>query len=137
MCYHKSVTPIFPVDQDLQEIFSRTGGVIEVKNEQQFNLFMTAGSIMGLYFRFVGICNDWMQEQGLDSDQTTLYLAQLFSGLAEEAVKQKTIDFKILQKKFSTIGGTNELMTRLFEEKRGTDVINGVLNEALSFIVKT
>lgn len=133
---HKSATPIFPADPDLQTIFAKTGGVIEAKSEHQFNLFMTAGSLMGVYFRFAGICDDWMQEQGLTSEQSTFYLAGLFSSLADKTVRQKPVDFKVLQQEYSTKGGTNELISRLFEEKGGGKALNRALDEAFAHIAE-
>lgn len=131
---HKSVTPIFPADRDLHAVFSRIGGVIEAENEHQFNLFMTAGSLMGVYFRFAGICNDWMQGQGLTPEQSTLYLAGLFSSLADKAVRQKPVDFKALEQEYSTKDGTNELIAHLFEKKGGEKALSSALDEAFAHI---
>jgi len=131
---HKGATPVFPADPDLQTIFAKIGGVIETENERRLNLFMTAGSLMGVYFRFAGICNDWLQEQGLEPEQAALYLAGLFSSLANEAARQKPIDFKVLQQEYSTRGGTNEMTARLFEEKGGGKALAGALDEAFARI---
>lgn len=133
---HKSATPIFPADRDLRAIFAKIGGVIEAKDEQQFNLFMTAGSLMGVYFRFAGICDEWMQQQGLMRQQSALYLARLFASLADAAAEQPDADFKVLQQEYSTKGGTNELIARLFEEKGGASALCEALDQAFAHISK-
>jgi len=133
---HKSATPIFPQDTQLKAIFAKTGGVITAKSEQQFNLFMTAGSLMGVYFRFVGLCDEWMKQQGLTGEQSTPYLASLFFSLADQAVNQKRIDFKLLQQEYSTIGGTNEMIARLFEEKGGCKALSDAMDEAFAHIAQ-
>ncbi|RCL03996.1 MAG: pyrroline-5-carboxylate reductase [Candidatus Tokpelaia sp. JSC189] len=133
---HKSATPIFPADPDLWKIFAKIGGVIEAKSEHQFNLFMTAGSLMGVYFRFARLCDEWMQNRGLTPEQSTLYVSRLFASLANTAAKNTPTDFKTLEQEYSTKGGTNELITRLFEEKGGGKALDSALDEAFNHITK-
>ncbi|RCL01023.1 MAG: pyrroline-5-carboxylate reductase [Candidatus Tokpelaia sp. JSC188] len=133
---HKSATPIFPADADLRKIFAKTGGVIEARNEHQFNLFMIASSLMGIYFHFSGLCDEWMQDRGLAPKQSSLYLATLFLTLSDEFAKQIPIDFKALEQKYSTKGGTNELIISAFEEKNGGKALKSALDEAFYYITK-
>ncbi|RCL03444.1 MAG: pyrroline-5-carboxylate reductase [Candidatus Tokpelaia sp. JSC161] len=131
---HKSATPVFPVDSDLRMIFEKIGGILELGNEEQFNVFMTAGSLMGIYFYFSRILDSWMQRRGMESKESFLYLSRLFFCLAHKAFQTKQFDFRALQKHFSTKGGTNELIVRLFKEKGGDKLLSCALDEAFFHI---
>lgn len=132
---HKSATPIFPADKDLQAIFSHIGGAVEVQSEEQFNVFMTAGSLMGVYFRFAGLCDSWLRENGLTQADTWQYLTALFSSLSDVA-KSGDTDFATLEREYSTSGGTNELITNLFLQKGGDVALKQALDEAFARISK-
>ncbi|MFZ1180175.1 MAG: pyrroline-5-carboxylate reductase [Herbaspirillum sp.] len=133
---HKTATPIFPADKDLQALFGATGGFILAEEEKQFNLFMTAGSMMGVYYRFCVLCTSWLSQKGLPEEQSMLYMTRLFKALSEEAAKegQKGKDFAVLQQEYSTKGGTNELIAKLFEDKGGAEALLAALEEGLARI---
>jgi len=127
----KMVTPIFPPQKNLQDLFSQTGGTITPTNEAQFDLFMLGGSMMGIYFKFADICANWLNTQGLECEQANLYLAQMFNCLSAQALNQKNIDFAKLQQEYSTPGGTNELITNLFATQNGAQFLQDIFNQAL------
>jgi len=116
---HQSTTPIFPSEPTLQSIFKQTGGVIVAADEKQFDLFMLGGSTMGIYFKFSGLCADWLTEQGLQAEQANLYISRLFLSLAQQSAAQANPNFKALQDEYSTKGGTNELIAKRFEDFGG------------------
>jgi len=116
---HQSTTPIFPNEKTLHSIFQQTGGVIVAEDEQQFDLFMLGGSTMGIYFKFAGLCANWLNEQGLSKEQAGNYISNLFLSLAKQSAAQANPDFKALQDEYSTKGGTNELIAQRFEEYGG------------------
>jgi len=116
---HQSTTPIFPYKKTLHEIFKQTGGVIVAEDEQQFDLFMLGGSTMGIYFKFSGLCANWLTEQSLQAEQANLYISRLFLSLAQQSAAQTNPDFKALQDEYSTKGGTNELIAKRFEDFGG------------------
>jgi len=116
---HQSTTPIFPDEPNLHGIFKQTGGVIVAEDEQQFDLFMLGGSTMGIYFKFAGLCANWLSEQGLQAEQANRYISNLFLSLAKQSAAQTNPDFKALQDEYSTKGGTNELIAQRFEDYGG------------------
>jgi len=132
---HKSATPIFPADKDLQTIFSHIGGAVEAQSEEQFNVFMTAGSLMGVYFRFAGLCDSWLRENGLSEAGARHYLTALFSSLSDVA-KNADTDFATLEREYSTSGGTNERIANLFSQKGGDVALKQALDEAFARISK-
>jgi len=132
---HKTVTPIFPADKDLEKLFGAAGGFIVAEGEAQFNLFMTAGSLMGVYYQFCGECCDWLAANGLSDAQAEQYMAPLFAALAEKANQSGAKgDFAALQQEYSTKGGTNELIAKRFEGKGGTEALASAISEAFSHI---
>lgn len=130
---HQSVTPIFPMDEDLASLFRVIGGVVAVKSEHDLNVFMTAGSFMGVYYQFMSVCHDWLKEQGLTQEETGPYLSQLFVNLAQQA-KGETVDFKALQVEYSTPGGTNELVATAFKTLGGNDALKQSFDAAFAKI---
>lgn len=123
------VTPIYPADHQLEAIFQQLGGCVVVEDENRFNLFMIAGSFMGVYFHILENCNQWLKEQGLSQEQTAPFLAQLFSNLSQEA--QKNHDFPALEQEYSTKGGTNELISKAFTSNGGDKALSDAFNSAL------
>jgi len=128
---HQSTTPIFPANSTLQQLFSKTGGVIAAKDEKQFDLFMLGGSSMGIYFKFAGLCANWLSEQGLEPEQANRYISNLFLSLAKQSVQQDNPDFKALQDEYSTKGGTNELIAQRFEDFGGNAALLKAFASAL------
>jgi len=120
---HQSTTPMFPNEPTLQSIFKQTGGVIIATDEKQFDLFMLGGSTMGIYFKFAGLCANWLNEQGLQAEQANLYISRLFLSLAQQSAAQTNPNFKSLQDEYSTKGGTNELIAKRFEDFGGNTAL--------------
>jgi len=129
---HQSTTPIFPNEPNLHGIFKQTGGVIVAENEKEFDLFMLGGSTMGIYFKFAGLCANWLNAQGLSKEQAGNYISNLFLSLAKQSVAQDNPDFKALQDEYSTKGGTNELIAQRFEDFGGNDALLKAFAAALS-----
>jgi len=128
---HQGKTPIYPEHKILQNIFTKTGGIISAKDEQQLDVFMLGGSMMGIYFKFAGICANWLKEQGLEKEQANLYISQLFNSLARQSLGNLNPDFIKLQQEFSTKGGTNEMITSLFDQQNGSEFFTKIFNTVL------
>jgi len=132
---HHSVTPVFPANALLQDLFSQTGGAAVAQSEAQFDAYMLGGSMMGVYFRFARACAGWLAAQGLDAAQASTYVAQLFANLAHEAHGRQAggqvPDFHALQREYSTPGGTNEIVAQGFEALGGVAALAQALDAAL------
>jgi len=131
---HKTITPIFPADKEVHAIFAHIGGALDLDSEEDFRMFMMAASFMGVYYAFLNCFDEWLSSKTAKKDEAALYLAKLFSALSAEAVKQEKVDFPKLEREYSTKGGTNEMISRLMQEKGGLDALKKSLDEVLRHI---
>ncbi|WP_375648614.1 pyrroline-5-carboxylate reductase dimerization domain-containing protein, partial [Bartonella sp. MU70NMGDW] len=105
--------------------------------EEQFNLFMTAGSLMGVYFNFIETAHQWFITQGLKNQQSAEFLTMMFGNLTDEMRKtiatdrSALLDFALLEKEFSTKGGTNEFLSNYFSHQGGRNALTTALEATL------
>ncbi|WP_455473859.1 pyrroline-5-carboxylate reductase [Bartonella sp. B30(2025)] len=133
----KNLTPIYPDHPFLCTVFNALGGTVVLEAEDQFNLFMTAGSLMGVYFNFIGTAHKWFVEKGLKEQQSAEFLTMMFGNLTDEMRKIiatdriASLDFALLEKEFSTKGGTNELLSNCFSHQGGSTALITALETTL------
>ncbi|WP_019221349.1 pyrroline-5-carboxylate reductase [Bartonella senegalensis] len=136
----KNLTPIYPDHSFLRKLFDALGGTLVLDAEEQFNLFMTAGSLMGVYFNFIETAHQWFIKQGLKNQQSADFLAMMFANLTDEMRKiiaadgSTPLDFAMLEKEFSTKGGTNELLSHCFSRQGGETALTMALETTLQKI---
>lgn len=126
---HQSMTPIYPQDDELAHIFTALGGVVVAQTEHELNVFMTAGSFMGVHYHFMAQCQAWLSAQGLAPEVCAPYLAKLFVNLAQQ-IQGDQVDFKALQQAHSTPGGTNELIATAFSQNGGDQALRQAIDAA-------
>ncbi|BBL53702.1 pyrroline-5-carboxylate reductase [Bartonella quintana] len=133
----KNLTPIYPDHPFLRNLFDALGGTLVLEVEDQFNLFMTAGSLMGVYFNFIKTAHQWFVTKGLKKQQSADFLAMMFGNLTDEMRKitktdcSTSLDFALLEKEFSTKGGTNELLSNCFSRQGGRSALTTALETTL------
>ncbi|WP_332061004.1 pyrroline-5-carboxylate reductase [Bartonella sp. CB74] len=133
----KNLTPIYPDHPFLRTLFDALGGTVVLDAEDQFNLFMTAGSLMGVYFNFIETAHQWFVAQGLKKQQSAEFLAMMFGSLTDEMRKiiatdgSASLDFALLEKEFSTKGGTNEFLSNCFSRQGGRSALITALETTL------
>ncbi|WP_336288060.1 MULTISPECIES: pyrroline-5-carboxylate reductase [unclassified Bartonella] len=133
----KNLTPIYPDHPFLRTLFDALGGTVVLDAEDQFNLFMTAGSLMGVYFNFIETAHQWFVAQGLKKQQSAEFLAMMFGNLTDEMRKiiatdgSASLDFALLEKEFSTKGGTNEFLSNCFSRQGGRSALITALETTL------
>lgn len=136
----KNLTPIYPDHPFLRALFNALGGALVLDKEDQFNLFMTAGSLMGVYFNFMETAHQWLVTQGLEKQQSANFLAIMFGNLSDEMRKiavnnsSETVNFALLEREFSTKGGTNELVSNCFSRQGGQTALTTALEAALQIM---
>ncbi|WP_156851478.1 pyrroline-5-carboxylate reductase [Bartonella refiksaydamii] len=136
----KNLTPIYPDHSFLRTLFDALGGTLVLDAEEQFNLFMTAGSLMGVYFNFIETAHQWFVTQGLKKQPSADFLSMMFGNLTDEMRKtiatdcSKPLDFSLLEKEFSTKGGTNELLSNCFSHQGGRSALMTALETTLQKI---
>ncbi|WP_455481694.1 pyrroline-5-carboxylate reductase [Bartonella sp. B35(2025)] len=133
----KNLTPIYPDHLFLRTLFDALGGTLVLEAEEQFDLFMTAGSLMGVYFNFIETAHQWLITKGLKKQQSADFLAIMFANLTDEMRKMiaincpSSLDFALLEKEFSTKGGTNEFLSNCFSRQGGRTALTGALETTL------
>ncbi|ENN94472.1 pyrroline-5-carboxylate reductase [Bartonella vinsonii] len=133
----KNLTPIYPDHPFLRCLFDALGGTLVLEAEKQFNLFMMAGSLMGVYFNFIETAHQWFVTQGIKKQQAADFLAMMFGNLTDEMRRITTtdgpssLDFALLEKEFSTKGGTNEFLSNCFSRQGGKDALITALETTL------
>ncbi|MCZ2328750.1 pyrroline-5-carboxylate reductase [Bartonella sp. F02] len=130
----KNLTPIYPDHPYLRSLFDALGGTLVLNKEDQFNLFMTAGSLMGVYFNFMETAHQWLVTQGLEKQQSANFLSMMFGNLSDEMRKTTSVNFSLLEREFSTKGGTNELLSGCFSHQGGQNALITALEAALQRI---
>ncbi|OPB32121.1 pyrroline-5-carboxylate reductase [Bartonella sp. AR 15-3] len=136
----KNITPIYPDHPFLRTMFNALGGVVILNEEDQFNLFMTAGSLMGVYFNFIETAYQWLVNKGLDPIYSRNFLAMMFGNLSDEMRKETeashstAVNFSSFEREFSTKGGTNEFLSDCFSHQGGQRALTMALEKTLQKI---
>ena len=127
----RGVTPIFPPDAEVAALFHRLGQAIECRTQPEFDLLAVGSALMGSYFGILEMAQDWLVTQGLPEPAVRDYLAGLFANLgcvAELGGK----DFADLRVEYSTKGGLNEQVFRVFREEGGDVALRTALDQVLA-----
>ncbi|AQX21787.1 pyrroline-5-carboxylate reductase [Bartonella sp. CDC_skunk] len=136
----KNVTPFYPDHPFLRTMFNALGRALVLHEEDQFNLFMTAGSLMGVYFNFIETAHQWLVNKGLDPLYSANFLAMMFGNLSDEMRKQiednhsTAVNFSSFEREFSTKGGTNEFLSNCFSHHGGQHALTMALEKTLQKI---
>lgn len=126
----RCVTPIFPADADVAALFDRLGQVVACRTIADFDLFAVGSALMGSYFGLLEVSQSWLEEQGLPHDAARAYLAGLFANLGRVA-EQSPAEFAALRGEYSTRGGLNEEVFRVFAQEGGTEALRAGLDSVL------
>lgn len=127
----RCVTPIFPPDPEVAALFNRLGSAVACETLAEFDLFAVGSALMGSYFGLLETTQDWLTRQGLSSAASRTYLAGLFANLGGVASASAS-DFATLREEYSTRGGLNEQIFRVFVEQNGAAALTAALDQVLS-----
>jgi pyrroline-5-carboxylate reductase len=127
----RGVTPIFPPDLQVAALFDRLGTSVLCQTPEEFDLLAISSALMGSYFGLLETAQGWLSSQGLSEAASRTYLAGLFASLGA-AAETSTADFATLRDEYSTKGGLNEQMFRVFSEKGGTAALTLALDAVLA-----
>lgn len=126
----RCVTPIHPPDGDVAALFDRLGRAVECRTMAEFDLLAVGSALMGSYFGLLGVAQGWLVEQGLPEPAARSYLSGLFANLGRVA-ERSAKGFSELQEEYSTKGGLNEQMFRVFDAEGGTEALRTALSQVL------
>lgn len=129
----RCVTPIMPPDAEVAALFDRLGQAVECRTQDEFDLLAVGSALMGSYFGLLETAQDWLVERGLPEAAARDYMAGLFANLGRVAEGSgKT--FGALREEYSTRGGLNEQVFRVFGAEGGVTALRVALDRVLERI---
>jgi pyrroline-5-carboxylate reductase len=127
----RGVTPVFPPDPEVIALFNRMGTAIPCALIEEFDLLAVGSAVMGSYFGILETVQGWLQAQGLPEVTARAYLGGLASCLGSVA-EASPAGFATLREEYSTKGGLNEQVFRVFSEMGGKGALTGGLDSVLA-----
>lgn len=118
-----SSTVIYPADATACALFSKVGQVIEVDSMEHYDALVAATCTMGTYFGVLETLSDWLASQGIDHQQGSAHLRQVFFNLARHSSASTDKTFAQLRTTYSTRGGLNEQLYADFKREGGIAAI--------------
>jgi pyrroline-5-carboxylate reductase len=126
----RCVTAIIPPDPEVAALFDRLGQAVECRTQEEFDLLAVGSALMGSYFGLLEVAQDWLVERGLPEASAKDYMAGLFANLGRVA-EASGKSFGALREEYSTRGGLNEQVFRVFGEAGGVDALLVALDRVL------
>lgn len=127
----ESPTGIYPRDPIATALFSEIGAAFEVDSETQFDALCVATATMASYFAFADCVTSWLARHEIPAQQARDYMANVFAGLADTALRAPERSFETLAVEHATRGGTNEQIrnhiTRDGAFQSLTEALDGVM----------
>jgi pyrroline-5-carboxylate reductase len=127
----RGVTPIFPADREVAALFDRLGTAVECRTQEEFDLLAVGSALMGSYFGLLETAQGWLVGQGLPEASARTYLSGLFGSLSGVA-EASTTAFADLRDEYSTKGGLNEQMFRVFADQGGAEALRAAMTSVLT-----
>lgn len=126
----RCVTPIIPPDAEVAALFDRLGQAVECRTQGEFDLLAVGSALMGSYFGLLEQTQDWLVERGLPKAAAKDYMAGLFANLGRVA-EGSGKEFAALREEYSTRGGLNEQVFRVFGEEGGVVALRSAMDRVL------
>ena len=127
----RCVTPIIPPDAEVAALFDRLGQAVQCRTQEEFDLLAVGSALMGSYFGLLEVAQDWLAEQGLPDAAARDYMAGLFANLGRVA-EGSGRPFAALRAEYSTQGGLNEQVFRVFRDQGGDVALRTALDQVLA-----
>lgn len=123
-----SVTPIYPPNDVVKDLFDSLGGSVEVTDESSFDAFSATTATIAAHFAYIDTIAHWLGTHGVPADDAAKYVSSVFVGLGEALKAGESLD--ALVKEHATPGGNNELFLKTLTERgvrdevtRGLDLV--------------
>ncbi|MTI08996.1 NAD(P)-binding domain-containing protein [Curvivirga aplysinae] len=112
-------TPIFPDNAAVQELLDPVVTVIPVEDEEEFELGSVFGCIGGWVYTLIGQLQNWLEKQGMPSEQARSLAIETFHGATSLAKEQPTMDLLEQANLIATEGTFTKFFQDTFEDKGG------------------
>ncbi len=121
-----------PQDPSIEALFERIGTAVSVSDEEQFNLFGAASSLMADYFDQVAAVSSWMESHAMAPDTAARYTTSLYHALASLTLGQTPDALKSMSAECLTPGGLNEQFLRSRTASGSRDTLKMGLDDILA-----
>jgi pyrroline-5-carboxylate reductase len=110
---HNGTCLLTPPDQAkdfLFPIFKSLGACLNCETEKQLTTLMVPSCMMGPFYAMLKNTTDWLEAQGINPDDASLYVGRAYMGMAKDAVEgcESSTHFKALIEE-QTPGGINAM----------------------------
>ncbi len=117
IAFGRGPTPIYPPDPVVAALFDKVGFAIPVDTPELFDALTSVTATMAPYFALAAAISDWLAGHGLPEAQARRYVAGVFDGLAQTAIRAGEKSFEELAVEHATAGGLNEQLRRRLTEQ--------------------
>ena len=121
-----------PQDPSIEALFERIGTAVSVSDEEQFNLFGAASSLMADYFDQVATVSSWMESHAMEPNTATRYTTSLFHALASLTLGQTPEVLQSMSAECITPGGLNEQFLSTCTDSGSHDTLKAGLDDILA-----
>jgi len=121
------VTAVYPATDEATRLFGALGTVVNATSIEEFDGYGAAGSLMATHFGFLETATRWMVDHGADYHRARTYVAGVFFGLAQTAIKSDET-FAALVSAHATPQGVNEQAHRVFVDCGGTKALTAAMD---------
>lgn len=128
---HRCVTPIFPDDPAIAQIFRTLGQCLPCTSLHEYDTYAAGSALMGSYFGLMEAAQGWMVEQGVGAEAAAAYLRGLFGSLGDVA-RANPASLPELRAAHSTKGGLNELVFTQMTKAGGMIALSQALTAGLN-----
>lgn len=88
---HQGVSLVVPKQEEynplLLEMLNSVGGCVQCETETNMNAMMVTSGLMGCMYGVLKNNQDWLIRQGIDPSDASYYIAEMYSGMMQDAVK--------------------------------------------------
>ena len=130
------VTVIYPGSDRLTQLFGALGAVVNATSIEEVNAYSAAASLMATYFGCLETAVQWMVAHGAEYGGARTYVARVFWGLAQTAIKSHAT-FETLVGAHSVPQGLNEQAYRVFAGSGGTDALVAAMDSVATRIASS
>jgi len=115
--------PLFPPCEDIANLFSGCGKVIQVEDESAFTGFAAASGLMATHHRLTATVAKWVASRGVSAENAAAYTSHMFHALTHLESTASADDLQGLTRECVTKGGLNELALDQLEELQWFDQV--------------
>lgn len=115
--------PLFPPCEEIANLFSGCGKIIQVEDESAFTSFSAVSGLMATHHRLTATVTKWVTSRGVNAEDAAAYTSHMFHALTHLESTASPTDLQELARECVTKGGLNELALDQLEELQWFDQV--------------